>query len=131
MENDIRFSQTSFKGSFSTHLPKPLPQTKISVEKFSTRLNKGSIDGNFSLDNLETPDVDLKLKADIKLEDWQNFFPKNYLYKTAGQAIIDLSFANRFTKTSNFNAQDFAHADIKGKVVFENEIVFIVTPMYE
>jgi len=119
-ENDMQFSNTSFKGNFSTQLPSPQPHTKIQIDNFSTQLNKGSIEGSFSIDNLETPAVDLNLKADINLEDWQNFFPKNYFYKTAGQAVIDLTFANRFSKTKNFTAKDFAEANIRGKVVFAN-----------
>ena len=124
-ENDICFSNTSFDGTFSTQFPSPLPQTQISIENFSTNLNKGSIEGRFSLNNLETPTVDLNLKADIKLEDWQNFFPKNYLYKTSGQAVIDLSFANHFSKTKHFNAADFTNATIQGKVIFTHAFLQI------
>ena len=120
MDNDIKFTNTSFKGNFSTQFPKPTSQIKINISAFSTNLNKGSIEGRITLDNFEKPSVDLELKANIKLEDWQNFFPKNYLYKTEGQAIIDLSFANQFSKTQNFTARDFANANIKGKVVFTN-----------
>jgi hypothetical protein len=119
-DNDITFSNTTFKGSFSTQFPNPAPHTKINISAFSTNLNKGTIEGRIALENLEQPAVDLELNADIKLEDWQNFFPKNYLYKTAGQAVIDLSFSNNFSKTQNLTARDFAQANIKGKVVFSN-----------
>ncbi|MCL2132174.1 MAG: hypothetical protein FWH36_06980 [Lentimicrobiaceae bacterium] len=117
-ENDISISNTSLKGSFSTQFPRPIPQTKIHIEAFSANLNKGTIEGRFSLENFESPSLDLNLKADIKLEDWQQFFPKNYLYKTAGQAVIDLSFANHFSQTDHLAARDFANANMSGKVVF-------------
>jgi len=117
-ENDISFSNTAFRGSFSTQFPKPLPQTKIKIESFSTNLNKGRIEGSLSVNNLETPDLDLVLKANIKLEDWQNFFPKNYFHKTSGQAAIDLSFSNHFSKTQHLTASDFAAANIKGNIIF-------------
>ena len=119
-DNDIRFSNTSFKGNFSTKLPNPLPQTSVNVENFSTKLNKGNIEGHFSLNDLEKPTLNMHLKANIKLEDWQQFFPKNYFYKTAGQAFIDLSFANKFSQIDQLHAADFAHANMQGKVVFSN-----------
>jgi len=119
-ENDISFSNMSFKGNFSTRLPHSLSQTNIHVTGFSANLNKGSIEGNFSIRNLESPAIDLSLKANIKLEDWQSFFPKNYLHRTHGQAVIDLTFANHFSRNQHLNAQDFANANIKGKVVFAN-----------
>jgi len=54
-ENDIRLSNTAVKGNFSTQIPQNISQTKINITAFSTHLNKGSIEGRFSLENLENP----------------------------------------------------------------------------
>lgn len=120
MENNISLSNTSLKGKVSTKIPDSGSQTSIHIESFSTNLNKGHIEGYFSISNLKKPSIDMGLKANIKLEDWQNFLPKNYLYKTSGQAVVDLTFTNNFDKNSSLSTIDFANANIKGEMVFTN-----------
>lgn len=120
IKNDIGVVGVHLSGNFQCTSLNILQTSVLHVTEFTAILNKKNISGNFLLKNFSSPYIKLHLSSDVNLEDWQQFMPENYIYRSKGDAVIDIDFENQFKSFSAITVNDFKSAEISGNVRFSD-----------
>lgn len=120
IQTDISFSNINFSGTLQTNLPNWKQTTYINLTSFNAKLNDGNINLVSQIKNLEAPLINFDLKAQVNLEDWQNFMPKTYIHKAEGNANISVKFNHKFKRINNLSIHDFDNAQLLGEATFSN-----------
>ncbi len=126
IKNDIGLVNLRCSGSFQSTSLSILKTSILHLSDFNVLLNKKNISGNLYINNFLNPFIKLHLTSDVNLEDWQQFMPQNYIYRSKGDAVIDVDFENQFKSFFSISTQDFKTAQIKGTIRFSDVYLQLV-----
>ncbi len=73
----------------------------ITCNDFSTFLNNNPISGNFKIENLQNPNINVKLKAKINLSDLQQFLNVDTISELKGYCNTNVSLAGKWEDIKN------------------------------
>lgn len=114
----IEVSGLNFKGSFTNGSTRKASSCRLKVDRISADLPSGRIEGTFSIDNFQTPQIRYsgRIHADLsELQQFAGFLPA---YRMKGYATADFDFNNIFPalRPEEWKTSDFNRAFVDGEL---------------
>lgn len=81
-----------FKGHFTNGIANDLTTMAVTIEDFTARPETGTFKGNISVENFESPDIDMQVNADFNLDFLTAFFELDQLEDVTGKVALDMNF---------------------------------------
>ncbi|MEO1628509.1 MAG: hypothetical protein AAFV25_25405, partial [Bacteroidota bacterium] len=95
LENvDVRkkVDDLGFKGHFTNGEEKSLESMELSIEDFTSKLERGNFTASLFVKNFIEPDVELELHTDFNLAFLTEFFNLSYVENVSGNVKLDMRF---------------------------------------
>lgn len=116
---DITLRGLSFDASYTNGSEHSLKTSELVVSNLQSALNNGNVSGSFSVRNFSTPEINLKLKASLGIEDVIKFLKPDTVQEAGGQADIDIQ-ASFVLQGGVFTARDFIKSRTSGSLTLRN-----------
>lgn len=81
-----------FKGHFTTGEANTLETMSVAIEDFKARPEEGSFAGNVSIENFESPDIEMQVRSEFNLDFLIEFFEIPNIDNASGKVILDMNF---------------------------------------
>ena len=93
-ESGAQLKNIVLRGDFSSTSGKKAEV--LTLSSFSGETRHGRFGGNARISDFSRPNLDLRLSADLNLEEVAGFIPSEILSKPAGRVIADLTYRGRY-----------------------------------
>ena len=114
---DWLLEKIGFKGSFTNGSKRDLSTMRFELENFSAKPEAGTFKGKLSVENFDSPDIDMNLVSDFDLDFLSKFLNTKELKGLSGRVILTMNFHDIIdlnnpeksirTKTDFFNISVF------------------------
>lgn len=92
LETKKSLDKIGFKGSFTNGKKRDLSTMKLEIQQFSARPEAGKFSGKISVQNFDSPDIDLRLVSDFDLDFLAKFVNAKELKGLAGKVKLTMNF---------------------------------------
>ncbi|MBI2270105.1 MAG: AsmA-like C-terminal region-containing protein [Bacteroidetes bacterium] len=111
--SDLAFKQVQLHGQYSN-----LGNSKLTIDKFSGKLDEGLLNGYFSIENFDNPYINLGVNAEMNLNNFQKFMQIDTVESLAGRAILNLTYKGKLPRGKS--GKSFVSEDLKKAVTSGN-----------
>lgn len=99
-ENNIILQKVNLKGSFTNGKNCDAQSCVLTLNSFNASLNKGLINGELTIKDFNNLFIDSKIKANIALEELQNFAKFDTIETISGQLKLDVALNGKWDEIS-------------------------------
>ena len=92
LESKKKLEKIGFKGSFTNGSKRDLSTMRFELENFSAKPEAGTFKGKLSVENFDSPDIDMNLISDFDLDFLSKFLNTKELKGLSGRVILTLNF---------------------------------------
>ena len=92
LESKKKLEKIGFKGSFTNGSKRDLSTMRFELENFSAKPEAGTFKGKLSVENFDSPTIDMNLISDFELDFLAKFLNIKELKGLSGQVILTLNF---------------------------------------
>ena len=92
LESKKKLEKIGFKGSFTNGSKRDLSTMRFELENFSAKPEAGTFKGKLSVENFDSPTIDMNLISDFDLDFLAKFLNTKELKGLSGQVILTLNF---------------------------------------
>ena len=92
LESKKKLEKIGFKGSFTNGSKRDLSTMRFELENFSAKPEAGTFKGKLSVENFDSPTIDMNLISDFELDFLAKFLNTKELKGLSGQVILTLNF---------------------------------------
>ena len=92
LESKKKLEKIGFKGSFTNGSKRDLSTMRFELENFSAKPEAGTFKGKLSVENFDSPTIDMNLISDFELDFLAKFLNTKELKGLSGQVILILNF---------------------------------------
>ncbi len=118
LKEDIRELKT--RGSYSNGTGRGPQTTRIQLNGLSLRFGNSRLGGDYSVQNLLSPDFNYKIKADLDLQDIQNIMSADSLFESMqGRVQAEVQMKGDQALLENFNKTDLLNYDYQATIRLE------------
>lgn len=111
--SDLAFKQVQLHGEYSN-----LGNSKLTIDKFTGKLDQGSLNGHFSIENFDSPYLNLSVNAEMNLNNFQKFMQIDTVESLAGKAVVNLTYKGKLP--SGKSGKSFVSGDLKKAITSGN-----------
>ena len=92
LESKKKLEKIGFKGSFTNGSKRDLSTMRFELENFSAKPEAGTFKGKLSVENFDSPTIDMNLISDFELDFLAKFLNTKELKGLSGRVILTLNF---------------------------------------
>ncbi len=92
LESKKKLEQIGFKGSFTNGSKHDLSTMRFELENFSAKPEAGTFKGKLSVENFDSPNIDMNLISDFDLDFLSKFLNTKELKGLSGRVILTMNF---------------------------------------
>jgi len=122
--------QLYLKGGFTNGASKNKYSSSVSIDSMSFTFGKSHIQLNGKMHNLARPQLRLKAKSHLVLEEIQEFFPIDTIEDMKGRADINIQFASRLEAIDIFRPKDFINSSCLGEMKIQDGFIRLKNDPY-
>jgi hypothetical protein len=92
LESKKKLEKIGFKGSFTNGSKRDLSTMRFELENFSAKPEAGTFKGKLSVENFDSPDIDMNLISDFDLDFLSKFLNTKELKGLSGRVLLNMNF---------------------------------------
>ena len=124
-KKNVELKQLTIKGSFDNGLKQSLETSHFKIDTFYTVFNDSVLSGKFSIKNLTSPTVKLRLEGNLNLKNLKDLLNLDALEVLNGSIFLDFNYEGKIKKLTKITASDYQNANVKGKMNLNNVAIQI------
>ncbi len=118
--SDINLTNLNFNLTYTNGGSNLLKNSKLNFKNFNATHKMGRISGDFSIVNLENPNINATLKGTINLADLMPFIGNETIKTISGKAVADIKIDLKLKQWSNVKSTDFIGSKSSGMINLSN-----------
>ncbi len=119
----LKLKDLQFRGAFDNGSRRNRATTSLFFENFLTKISDGELKGNFSISNLDNPNLDIDMAADLDAADFVNLLRLDTITTARGRLSMQINFQGRMSEKNRFTTNDLLAARASGNLKV-SEIAF-------
>jgi hypothetical protein len=119
-KTNLLFSDILLSGSFNNGESNNSSSTTIQINSFSALYKKEKIIGNYQLNNLQNPEMQLSMAGNIILDGLDKLLPSGTLDILKGSVRANVKFSGRIEDFRKFTLNDLEKTGLVGHLEFKN-----------
>ena len=117
-EQDIELSAVNTEGTFTGNVAQK-SSMRLSLTGFSAQLPKGSVRGDFSIQNFSRPIITINASADLAVNEMVRLMNFSELNVASGRAKFSIEFRNQFDDIDDISMADLNSARLRGDLIVD------------
>lgn len=115
-QSDLKFSNTSLKGSINNGAKKTVESTTLTLTDFKTQLKNSKLNGQLTIENFKQPFYDFTGNLGFELQEAIHFLQLKEISKPSGSMRAELKMKGRMSSIDEYTLKDWKKASVEGKV---------------
>ncbi len=120
IDDNVRIDKLNLAGYYSNGLKKAPSSTSLNVDEFSCAFGNNELSGSFTIENFETPKMELLLTGSLDLSEMRNFVQMDTVEFMTGAVRINLRLEGPLKHYKQITRQDIQNMNPVGQVVLRD-----------
>ncbi len=110
----LKLKGLQFKGAFDNGSRRDRSTTSLFFENFLTKISDGELNGNFSISNLDNPNLNIDMTANLDAGDFVKLLRMDTITRAEGRLNMQVQFRGSMSEKNRFSTQDLLAAKASG-----------------